>query len=80
MTANNDQKAQLEAYEEQNVHDVYQQIAQHFSSTRYKVRLLLVTPIAYLQRLGVIDSLSCLSAVAYRRTLPSEFVARRCRA
>lgn len=33
-----DQKAQQEAYEEQNVHEVYQQIAQHFSSTRYKVR------------------------------------------
>lgn len=27
-----------EAYEEKNVHEVYQQIAEHFSSTRYKVR------------------------------------------
>ena len=26
-----------EAYEQQNVHEVYQQIADHFSSTRYKV-------------------------------------------
>jgi tRNA (uracil-5-)-methyltransferase TRM9 len=26
-----------EAYEEKHVHEVYQQIAQHFSSTRYKV-------------------------------------------
>jgi hypothetical protein len=26
-----------EAYEEKNVHEVYQQIAEHFSSTRYKV-------------------------------------------
>jgi tRNA (uracil-5-)-methyltransferase TRM9 len=25
-----------EAYEEKNVHEVYQQIAEHFSSTRYK--------------------------------------------
>jgi hypothetical protein len=25
-----------EAYEEKHVHEVYQQIAQHFSSTRYK--------------------------------------------
>lgn len=33
-----DQKDQ-EAYEEQSVHEVYQQIAQHFSSTRYKVCL-----------------------------------------
>ncbi|ODM23609.1 hypothetical protein SI65_01198 [Aspergillus cristatus] len=30
-----DERAQ-EAYEEQNVHEVYQQIAEHFSSTRYK--------------------------------------------
>ena len=28
---------QAEAYEEQNVHEVYQQIAGHFSATRYKV-------------------------------------------
>lgn len=28
-----------EQYEEQNVHEVYQHIADHFSSTRYKVRL-----------------------------------------
>jgi len=27
-----------EAYEEEHVHQVYQQIAQHFSATRYKVR------------------------------------------
>lgn len=27
-----------DAYEQQNVHEVYQQIADHFSSTRYKVR------------------------------------------
>jgi tRNA (uracil-5-)-methyltransferase TRM9 len=26
-----------EAYEQENVHAVYQQIAQHFSATRYKV-------------------------------------------
>jgi hypothetical protein len=26
-----------EAYEQKNVHEVYQQIAEHFSSTRYKV-------------------------------------------
>lgn len=36
----NDEKAQ-EAYEEQNVHEVYQQIAEHFSSTRYKVCMLM---------------------------------------
>ena len=28
-----------EAYEEEHVHTVYEQIASHFSSTRYKVRL-----------------------------------------
>jgi tRNA (uracil-5-)-methyltransferase TRM9 len=28
---------QGEAYEEKNVHEVYQQIANHFSATRYKV-------------------------------------------
>ena len=27
-----------EAYEEEHVHTVYEQIASHFSSTRYKVR------------------------------------------
>ena len=27
-----------DAYEEQNVHEVYQQIAGHFSLTRHKVR------------------------------------------
>jgi tRNA (uracil-5-)-methyltransferase TRM9 len=27
-----------EAYEEQNVHQVYEEIATHFSDTRYKVR------------------------------------------
>lgn len=26
-----------EAYEQENVHEVYQQIASHFSATRYKV-------------------------------------------
>ena len=30
-----------ETYEEENVHRIYQEIAQHFSSTRYKVRLCL---------------------------------------
>lgn len=29
-----------EAYEQRHVHEVYQQIAHHFSSTRYKVRIL----------------------------------------
>ena len=28
-----------EAYEEQHVHRVYEEIASHFSSTRYKVRV-----------------------------------------
>lgn len=28
-----------EAYEQKNVHEVYQEIAQHFSATRYKVCL-----------------------------------------
>ena len=31
------EKLQEEAYEEKHVHEVYQQIAGHFSSTRYKV-------------------------------------------
>lgn len=30
---------EADSYEEKNVHEVYQQIAQHFSSTRYKVSL-----------------------------------------
>jgi hypothetical protein len=29
-----------EAYEEEHVHTVYEQIASHFSSTRYKVRMI----------------------------------------
>lgn len=29
-----------EIYEDSHVHDVYDQIASHFSSTRYKVRTL----------------------------------------
>jgi tRNA (uracil-5-)-methyltransferase TRM9 len=29
------------AYEEQHVHTVYEQIASHFSSTRYKVCVIL---------------------------------------
>lgn len=33
------QTNEAEAYEEKNVHEVYQQIAGHFSSTRYKVCL-----------------------------------------
>jgi hypothetical protein len=32
-----------EAYERQNVHKVYQEIAQHFSATRYKVCVKLAT-------------------------------------
>ena len=36
--------ADQESYEEQNVHEVYQQIASHFSSTRYKVLPLLFLP------------------------------------
>lgn len=35
-----DDQVSHEAYEEHNVHEVYQQIAQHFSSTRYKVCFL----------------------------------------
>lgn len=31
------QTSMAEAYEQQNVHKVYQQIAGHFSATRYKV-------------------------------------------
>ena len=31
------QQVDSRAYEEEHVHDVYQQIASHFSSTRYKV-------------------------------------------
>jgi hypothetical protein len=37
-------EAQGEAYEEKNVHEVYQQIANHFSATRYKVSLPAYTP------------------------------------
>lgn len=38
-----------EAYEEQNVHEVYQQIAEHFSSTRYKVCSILSSISIYLR-------------------------------
>lgn len=30
-------ESQAEVYEQENVHEVYQNIAQHFSATRYKV-------------------------------------------
>lgn len=39
---------QAEVYEEQNVHEVYQQIAGHFSATRYKVSWKLVDSINHL--------------------------------
>lgn len=32
------------AYEEEHVHEVYEQIASHFSSTRYKVRYIMGIP------------------------------------
>jgi len=35
-----------EVYEQENVHEVYQQIAEHFSSTRYKVCVPCPCPIA----------------------------------
>ena len=35
-----------ESYEEENVHAVYEEIATHFSSTRYKVRPHISLPIA----------------------------------
>lgn len=60
--------AQEDAYEEKNVHEVYQQIATHFSSTRYKV------PIYCL--LHLCTSLTPL-AVARRGTIPSRPAPRR---
>ena len=41
--SNPEEQMSLEEYEEKNVHQVYQQIAQHFSSTRYKVCLCTCT-------------------------------------
>lgn len=34
--------AHTEAYEEEHVHKVYEEIADHFSSTRYKVRMMAI--------------------------------------
>lgn len=39
LAAMSEPVANGEAYEEEHVHEVYEQIASHFSSTRYKVRL-----------------------------------------
>jgi tRNA (uracil-5-)-methyltransferase TRM9 len=36
------ESASAEDYERENVHQVYEQIAQHFSSTRYKVYVILL--------------------------------------
>lgn len=36
------QKTNSAAFEAQNVHEVYDQIAEHFDSTRYKVECLFV--------------------------------------
>ena len=36
-----------EAFEISHVHDVYDQIAPHFSSTRYKVRMSLIEALLY---------------------------------
>jgi hypothetical protein len=54
---------QAEAYEEQNVHEVYQQIAGHFSATRYKVS---DCPASQLIQTEANESItaSCLLAVA----------------
>ena len=42
-----DSEAAGTSYEEEHVHEVYEQIASHFSSTRYKV---CVTPLLSLQK------------------------------
>jgi hypothetical protein len=54
-----------EAYEQQNVHKVYQEIAQHFSATRYKVclRLAIGSKPLHLIRFP---------AMAYSRAIPHE--------
>ena len=36
-----------QSYEEEHVHQVYQQIAQHFSSTRYKVSVLRLADLGF---------------------------------
>jgi len=64
-----DERAQ-EAYEEQNVHEVYQQIAEHFSSTRYKV--CPSYPLFIYKGTG----LTRISALAYCGTLPQRVIAR----
>jgi len=48
-----------EAYEEEHVHTVYEQIASHFSSTRYKVRSVYLTATNSYDRM-----LMCTSAMA----------------
>lgn len=60
-----------EAYEEQNVHEVYQQIAEHFSSTRYKVCSIL-SSISIYKGTG----LTRISAVAHCGTFPPRVIAR----
>lgn len=61
-------KPDAEEYESKHVHEVYQQIASHFSETRYKVRLYYRT----CQCNQVSDDL----AMANRRTVPSRAKAR----
>lgn len=60
-----------EVYEEQNVHEVYQQIAEHFSSTRYKVCSILSSMSIYKR-----TSLTRISAVAHCGTFPPRIIAR----
>ena len=61
-------KGEEEAYEEKNVHEVYQQIAQHFSSTRYKVCLTPLIPFLYFYISLLL--LIILIAMANCRTVP----------
>lgn len=72
------QRGEAEAYEEKNVHEVYQQIAEHFSSTRYKVHL---TPLNLLYYIYIYLSLFLVTnsiAMANCRTVPPKYHIRRC--
>ena len=61
-----------DAYEEKNVHEVYQQIAKHFSATRYKVCSPAIGPPCNSQ----VNSAA--TAMAHRGTFSSEPEPRCC--
>lgn len=67
-----------EAYEEHNVHEVYQQIAGHFSLTRHKVRLGSYYYTTIMGTSQVPTNTHPPPAMARRGTISSEFIAWFC--